>query len=129
MNQAAVDLLARTLPQGLPHPGDEHTPPRVVPLPGFRTTGMSDEQAQELVGQSSKLVAEAVIHLLEAEFDILPKAEAAQLRQDAAEMPDGTRIIHVRTTPTSEPVLSLTVGKADDVVVPAAALKKVGEAL
>lgn len=130
MNQAAVDLIARTLPHGLPHPGDDNTPSRLVPLPGFRSTGMSDEQAEELVGQSSKIVAEALVNLLEAEFEILPKADVAQLRQDAADAPDGTRIISVYTGPTGDPVLMLPVKKSDDrVIIPASVLKQVGASL
>ncbi len=127
MNQAAVDLIAAALPAGLCHPGDDTTSPRVIPLPGFRTTGMSDEQAQELVGQSATLVAEALVHLLEGEYEILPKTEATQLRQDAADAPDGTRIIKVKKTPNTPPVLELTVGKSDEVIVPEVALKALCE--
>ncbi|MDV7194624.1 hypothetical protein [Mycolicibacterium fortuitum] len=124
MNQAVVDLIARTLPMGLPHPGDENTPSRIVPLPGFRSTGMSDEQAQEFIGQAAKTVAEALVHLIEGEYEILTKADAAQLRQDAADAPDGTRIVTLHCGNTNNPaLLQLTVGKTDQVVVPAAALK------
>lgn len=129
MNQQAVDLIARTLPIGLPHPGDENTPPRLVPLPGFRTTGMTDEQAREMIGTAAKIFAEAMVALIEAEFELMTKADAAQLRQDAATAPDGTRIItlydradHQR----KEPLLVLTVGKTDDVVIDRAMLQRIG---
>jgi hypothetical protein len=84
---------------------------------------MSDAQAQEMVGQSAKLVSEAIVALIEADHDILPKPEAAQLRQAAADAPDGTRIITVHTTPDTPPVLELTVGKTNQVIIPEAALK------
>jgi hypothetical protein len=130
VNQAAVDLVARTLPHGLPHAGDDNTPPRLIPLPGFRTTGMTDEQALEFVGQSAKLVAEALVNLIETENEIVPKADIAQLRQDAADAPDGTRIVNLVTGPTSDPVLVLTVDKSSDrVLVPASVLKQVGASL
>lgn len=91
---------------------------------------MSDEQAQEFIGQSARLVSEAFIALLELEFVIRPKAEDAQLVQAAADAPDGTRVINVCTSPIGEPVLQLTVGKSDDrVIIPANVLKKVGEKL
>lgn len=132
MTQPAVDLIARTLPAGLPHPGDDNTPPRLIPLPGFRATGMSDEQAQELVGQSSKLVAEALVHLLRSNGIAVDRTETefVELEKQAADAPDGARIISICTAPASDPVLQLTVSKSDDrVVVPAVVLKKVGESL
>jgi hypothetical protein len=119
MNQAAVDLIARTIPVGLPHPGDDNTPPRVVPLPGFRATGMTDEQAEELIGQAAKTFAEAMVNLLEAEFELMTKADAAQLRQDAADAPDGTRIITLhRNDIATEPVMTITLGKTNQVALP-----------
>lgn len=128
MNQQAVDVLTRALPVGLGHPGDENTPSRIVAVPGFRTTGMPDDQAQEFVGERAKLLAESVVHTIEsAGITMIPTAELDQLRQDAADAPDGTRVIQICTTVTDEPVLMLTVTKAADrVVVPASVLKAVG---
>ncbi len=90
---------------------------------------MSEEQAEELIGQSATLWAESLVHLIEAEFEIMTKADAARLRQDAATAPDGTRIItlydradHQR----KEPLLVLTVGKTDDVVIDRAMLQRIG---
>lgn len=127
-NQLLVDLLTRTFAAGaLQHPGDDNSPARVIPIPGFRSTGMPEEQAQEMIGQASKLWAEALASAIAAEFDVLAKADAAQLRQDAAEAPDGTRILtlydrtdHQRTTP----LWVLTVGKTDDVMIDARQLRK-----
>ncbi len=127
-NQALVDLLTRTFAAGaLPHPGDANMGPRTIPIPGFRATGMPDEQAQEMIGQAAKMWAEALASVIDAEFDALTKADAAQLRQDAAEAPDGTRIVtlwdradHQRTNP----LLVLTVGKTDDVTIDARLLRK-----
>lgn len=127
-NQLLVDLLARTFTAGaLQHPGDENSGPRVIPIPGFRSTGMPDDQAQEMIGQAAKLWAEALASAIDAEFDVMTKADAAQLRQDAAEAPDGTRILtlydradHQRTTP----LWVLTVGKTDEVMIDARQLRK-----
>lgn len=122
MNQAVVDLIARTLPHGLPHPGDDHRPPSVLPTP-FRGTGMSDEQAEELIGSTTRLWAEAITHLIESDHEILTKADAQHLRQAAADAPDGTRIVQVHVSSVNTPpVLELTIGKTDHAVVPAAAI-------
>lgn len=128
MNQALVDLLARTLASGaLSHPGDANSGPRAIPIPGFRATGMPDDQAQEMIGQAAKLWAEALASVIDTEFDILTKADAAQLRQDAADAPDGTRIVTLydRTDhQRANPLLVLTVGKTDDVTIDARLLRK-----
>ncbi|MBN7436079.1 hypothetical protein I3U42_21175 [Mycobacteroides abscessus subsp. abscessus] len=99
----------------------------MIPIPGFRSTGMPDDQAQEMIGQAAKLWAEAIESVIDGEFDVLTKADAAQLRQDAAEAPDGTRIVtlydrtdHQRATP----LLVLTVGKTDDVTIDTRQLRK-----
>lgn len=124
MNPAAVALVARTLPNGLPHPGDDSRPSFVLPTP-FRATGMSDEQAEELIGQSATLWAEALVALIESEFEIMTKADAAQLRQDAADAPDGTRIIRGhRGTKHGPIVCELVIDKTDDVVLPEAILRE-----
>jgi hypothetical protein len=125
MNQAAVALVERTLPHGLPHPGDANRPPFLVPLPGFRTTGMTDEQARELVGQGAKTTAEALVALLESEFVLRTKAEDAQLVQRAADAPDGTRILKAHRGTKSGPVVcELVIDKTDDVVLPEAILRE-----
>ncbi|AEL19985.1 hypothetical protein CL81_gp66 [Mycobacterium phage Charlie] len=128
MSHTAIQQVAQALATGLIHPGDENTPPRAIPLPGFRTTGMSEEQARELVGSSAQLFAEAIVRgVIEADHEILTKAEANELRQAAADAPDGTRVItvydradHQRSTP----LLTLTIGKSDEVIVDAALLRK-----
>lgn len=127
-NRALVDALTRTFASGvLLHPGDGNTPPRPIPLPGFRTAGMSDEQAKEMVGEAAKLWAEAIEYAIGAEFDVLTKADAAQLRQDAAEAPDGTRIVTLydqRDHQRKTPLWVLTIGKTDDVTVDVRQLRK-----
>lgn len=132
MNRADADLFASAFNAGaLYHPGDEQTPSRPIPIPGFRATGMSDEQAAELIGQAAKLWGEALAHFVETQGKtIINTAELNQLRAEAADAPDGTRIIGIVTTPTGQPVLELPVKKTDDrVIIPAAVLKKVGEKL
>lgn len=128
MNQALVDLLTRTFKAGaLPHPGDDNTPSFVIPIPGMRTAGMGNEQAQEMVGRAAKLWAEAISHVIGAEFDVLTKADAAQLRQDAADAPDGTRIIRGHRGTKMGPVIcELVIDKTDDVALPEAILREAG---
>lgn len=127
-NQLLVDLLTRTFASGaLPHPGDTNSGPRAIPIPGFRSTGMPEDQAQEMVGQAAKLWAEALESVIDTDFDVLTKADAAQLRQDAAEAPDGTRIVTLydRTDhQRANPLLVLTIGKTDDVTIDARQLRK-----
>lgn len=127
-NQTLVSLLKRTFASGtLPHPGDGNSPGRPIPIPGFRNAGMSDEQAEEMIGEAAKLWAEALDYVIATEFDVLTKADAAQMRQAAADAPDGTRIItlydradHQRKTP----LWVLTIGKTDDVTVDVRQLRK-----
>ncbi len=121
-----VDILAQTLTTSLIHPGDDKRPAAPIPTP-FRATGLPDDQAQEIIGDTARIWAEAIIHTLEQHYELMPKPEADQLRQDAADAPDGTRHINIRTTPAGKPVLQLTIGKADDVIVPSRALKAAAE--
>lgn len=128
MTRLLIDLLTRTFAAGaLQHPGDENSGPRVIPIPGFRSTGMPDDQAQEMIGHAAKLWAEALESAIDAEFDVMTKADAAQLRQDAAEAPDGTRILtlfDLRDHHRNTPLLVLTVGKTDEVMIDARQLRK-----
>ena len=132
MNRADADLFASAFNAGaLYHPGDDTTPSRPIPIPGFRATGMTDDQAAEMIGQAAKLWGEALAHFVETHGKtIIDTAELAQLRAEAADAPDGTRIIRIHTTPTGDPVLELPVKKTDDqVIIPAAVLKKVADQL
>ena len=80
-----------------------------------RQVAIAAANSGEFVGNAATLLAEALVHLIERDFDILPKHEAAQLRQDAADAPDGTRTIVVHELTTSGPeLLHLTVGKSTD---------------
>ena len=123
MNQSAVTLVANALPKGLIHPG-QNGRPTPVQLPGFNTTGMTDEQAQEFIGGAATLLAESIVALLEQDFEIVTKHDMAQLREDAATAPDGTRIISVREVSETGPeLMQLTVGKADTVALSTPGLK------
>ncbi|SLF33066.1 Uncharacterised protein [Mycobacteroides abscessus subsp. bolletii] len=82
---------------------------------------MSDEQAQEMIGSAAKEWAEAIESIIGGEFECLTKADAAQLRQDAADAPDGTRIITVYRQSDHQhqsPLLQFTLGKTNDVTIP-----------
>jgi hypothetical protein len=93
MNTAAAAAVSKALAEGLTHPGDEHREAHVVPLAMFRTTGL-DEDTTKQVSAIAADTGTAIVHTLEAEFDILPKAEAAQLRAAAAHV-DPNRTINV----------------------------------
>ncbi|WP_232784693.1 hypothetical protein [Mycobacteroides chelonae] len=127
-NQLLVELLTRTFAAGaLPHPGTGNGQPQVIPIPGFRSAGMSDDQAQAMIGEASKTWAEALDYVIGTEFEVLTKADAAQLRQDAAEAPDGTRIITLydqRDHQRKTPLWVLTIGKTDDVTIDVRQLRK-----
>lgn len=129
-NQAVIDLLVRQFSRGvLPHPGnpDLNTPSHLIPMPGFRAAGMSDEQAEKMIGAAAKEWAEAIESVIGGEFECLTKADAAQLRQDAADAPDGTRILTFYDRADHQlqsPLLQLTIGKTNDVMVNPALLRK-----
>lgn len=129
-NQGVIDLLVRQFSRGvLPHPGDpdSNTPSHLIPLPGFRSAGMSDEQAEKMIGSAAKEWAEAIESVIGGEFECLTKADAAQLRQAAADAPDGTRVLTFYDRSDHQlksPLLQLTVGKTNDVMVNPALLRK-----
>ncbi len=123
MNAAVVALIANALPAGLIHP-DRDGKPTPIALPGFRIAGMPEAQAHEFVGNAATMLAEAIVTIIERDFEILPKHEAAQLRQDAADAPDGIRTIIVHELTESGPeLMHLTIGKTDHVAIGASALR------
>lgn len=90
-NEPIVELLARSLADGLTHHGDGK--PFVLPLPTFRTSGIPPEMAQHFAAEAglpstdvAKLTAEAIVHTIETNGDseIVPKAEINALRAQAA---------------------------------------------
>lgn len=129
-NRDAIALLAKRLPDGLLHPGDDHSPPFAIPLPGLNASVIPQDMADQFSadagipkGNTAQLVAEAAVHTLEAEgdFEIITKAELAALRQQAADAPDGRRVVKVYCQCDSgrvDPLLTLAVGKSDEVVIP-----------
>ncbi|AEJ93172.1 hypothetical protein FDG57_gp099 [Mycobacterium phage Mutaforma13] len=129
-----TDFLNRTL-NNLVHPGDENTKPFPILLPGLRTVSVPPELAGHFAEEAGlphldtpKLVAEALAAAITQNYVILTREEHEQLRQQAADAPTGHRVINIRTTPTGQPVLSITIDKAsNDVVVPAKALQKAAE--
>jgi hypothetical protein len=126
-NSAAVQLIARALP-ALVHPGDETRKPFAIPLLGLRSAGVPPDMAKSFADQAGlptsdapKLIAEAVVHLLETDgnFTIIDTTELQDLRIQAADAPDGIRTVTVHCRcdrPRTDPLLVLTVGKTDQVV-------------
>lgn len=92
-----AEKLAPKLP-GLIHPGDSETDPFPLIIPSFQTAtlpeGMAQDMADELGMPSPDICLhflEAVLHLIDVEgYDILPKAEVADLRA-AATLNEGKR--------------------------------------
>lgn len=135
-NQPVAQLIADNLP-ALIHPGDGKSGPIPLPLPMFRTSAIPPGMAQEFAQEAgiphfdiAKLTGEAIVALLEANgWALVQEAELTQLRTDASEMPDCTRIITLhRSNITTPPVLSITVGKDDKIVIPDIALNALKEA-
>ena len=130
MNRAAAALLADRLPAGLVHPGDEHTKPTPLPLPGLASTGIPPEMAAEFANEAglpnadpARLVAEAIIACLE-ELDggstLIANTELAALRQAAADAPDHTRTVAWHCTcdhMLNNPLLELAVGIDNRVII------------
>jgi hypothetical protein len=75
-----AELIAEKLSTGtLEHPGDADNPPRTLLLPLFKPqAGMHPEiraQQERLSGLSSKVIAEAIVALIETDHDIVAKQE------------------------------------------------------
>lgn len=95
-NTAAVQLIAQRLPKGLVHPGDgDKQPAKLIPLPGLGGTGIPSEQAAHFAAEAGmpandtpKLIAEAIVHLIETELDggseIIARSELDTLREAVA---------------------------------------------
>lgn len=98
--QAVVDLIAKALP-ALTHPGDGK--PFILPLPMFRNSSMPSGMAEQFAQDAglpdsdiAKLTAEAIVALIENDYDMIPKGEAAQLRaQSTATETHRHRIVKV----------------------------------
>lgn len=119
MNREAVEMIANGFKTGFPHPGDDQTPEHLIPMPGFRGTGMSTEQEAEFIGASATLAAEGAVNLIESRFELIDKGEAQQLRQAAAAAPEGYRVIQVHPDAQNQPpVMEFTIGNGDHVVYP-----------
>lgn len=124
-NQAFIDYLTQAIPEGLPHPGNEHRPASVIPTP-FKMPGANPQQEAEFIGTAARLWAEGLANLADlGGFEILTKPDAAQLREDARTAPDGTRIIKARRGNKAGPIIcELTIDKTDDVALPEAILRE-----
>lgn len=81
-NTEIASLIARRLSAGLPHPGDpaNNQSPNIIRLPGFNTTGMSPEQADEFIGKLALQLGEAIVNLIETDggSDIVAREPLAE---------------------------------------------------
>lgn len=120
-NPKIAELLASRLGEGMSHPGnpDKGQPPTLIPLPGFRTTGLPEEQAKAYQG-AAQAFGEAVVFTIETdgESEIVPKSELAQLRAAEAEPGDA---VPVACQSCSEPLFWLQ-GKNGRLTLPATGL-------
>lgn len=89
---ATAQLIARALPE-LVYPGDGKSGPVAIPLPMFRSTGITPEMAEQFAKDAglppvelTTLVGEAIVHVIESNAKtIIDNAELEALRQAAAE--------------------------------------------
>ena len=118
----AVTFLAERFASGLIHPGTETQKPFAIPLPGLRAIGIPPEMAQQFASDADmpstdtpRLVGEAVVHTMTTEggFTIVDTAELDELRKQAADAPDGTRVVELVCNCHGKPVFELTVDKHD----------------
>jgi hypothetical protein len=133
-NTAAVRLLTERLASGLVHPGDpdNHQPAVALPLPGLSSTGIPPELAAQFAEEAGlphsdapKLLAEAIVALLETENTIIATVELSQIRAAAAAAPEGNRVVAVHChcdNTLANPLLELTVTNSDRVTVNGGAL-------
>jgi hypothetical protein len=80
-NEKIAQLISTGLRDGMTHPGRNGGEPAPIVLPMFRTTGMPQEMS-ELVDETSTLLGEAIVALIEGEgnSEIIDKEKAAELR-------------------------------------------------
>ncbi|MDV6979641.1 hypothetical protein [Mycobacterium intracellulare] len=112
--QRAIEHIAARLAAGIVHPGnpDTNQPAKLIALPGLSSTGIPPEMAQHFANEAGlpandapRLVAEAILHLLDTELglELIPASELRQLQAQVAE-PDTTTgaaiNIHCRCNPS-----------------------------
>lgn len=93
-NQEMVQVIAKGLRDGLPHPGDRenHQTAQLIRIPGMNPVGVPrvvlDQMAKDAglpTSDMSTLVAEAVVNLIETDgnSEIVNKSELKGLRENA----------------------------------------------
>src|ERR1700754_4891952 len=138
MHPRAVTLIAERLSNGVLHPGDpsKDLPAKMLlPMPGFKPSGMSDEMAAHFAAEAglppdndaAQMYAEALVASLDAEgLDIIDRSELGRLRFDAAPLDDvnpaaPTVAVHLSCN-RQEMLTSITVGRAK-ITTPCGALR------
>jgi hypothetical protein len=128
MNLAAVALIVKCLTEGVMHPGDQSKdqPAKLlIPLPGFRASGLTPEQAAHFANEAglpdndaAKLYAEALVNAIETVggLTLVAHTELEQLRTEAATLEDvnpsaPTVAVHC-TCNRRTPIISISVGRA-----------------
>jgi hypothetical protein len=91
-NPEVASLIAHALPS-LVYPGDGKSAPVAIPLPTFRNSGLTAEQAEAYAKDAglphmdlAQLVAESIVHLLETNgYPLTSGTEVDQLRLAATD--------------------------------------------
>jgi hypothetical protein len=127
-NARITDLIAAKLRSGLTHPGDpeRNIPSRPIVTPFGHTAGMPKQMADLMVA-STKLWAEAIVHVIETEgaTELVPRAEAITMRRAVGEGPAAplALAVHCRCDRTlADPLAFIAAPSNDRIVIDGPAL-------
>lgn len=92
-NTDIAELISDRLTNGLQHPGYPGTdqPPVLIRLPLFKTAGLPPDFYTQ-IEETVKMLGEAIVHTIETDGEsvIIPKAELDALREELAQLKEGT---------------------------------------
>ena len=86
--EQVFEKITNAIRTGLPHPGNPDTdqPPTTITLPGFNGKGLPPELGEHITG-TARLMAEAIVALIEADNEIVLIEEIARLCRVTADAP------------------------------------------
>jgi len=121
-NERIAQLISDRLVTGLTHPGDPETgaKPTQIALP-FQTTGQPEEMVNLIVG-TTKLLGEALVHLIETEggVELVDREEAKQMRIAVGQGPETPLAtpVHCRCDADKvDPLMFLTITDPERIVI------------
>lgn len=113
-----AELIALRLKEGLTHPGkpEADVPARPVVLAAFKAPVGAPQEMNDLMAETAKLIAEAIVHLIETEgeSEIVPKTEVKTMKLAAGDLGDGQRTVVVECRYCHEALAGLTAGPDPD---------------